>query len=43
MKYEVRMNGGYLNRFESYTEACELRDSMQARFPKANVEIISLD
>lgn len=42
MKYLVEMNGGYMNSFENYSEACELRDSLQRRFPTARVEIISL-
>ena len=43
MKYEVRFNGSYLNRFEKYSDACDLRDQMKRRFPNADVEIISLD
>lgn len=42
MKYEVRMNGGYLNRFAKYGDACELAERMQRQFPKARVEIIAL-
>lgn len=40
MKYEVRLNNAYLNSFKNYGEACELRDAIQKRFPKAKVEII---
>ena len=40
MKYEVRLNNTYLNSFKNYGEACELRDAIQKRFPKAKVEII---
>lgn len=42
MKYEVRMNGGYMNRFAKYSEAVELLENLQRRFPMARVEIISL-
>ena len=42
MKYEVRLNGSYLNRFKAYGEACDLRDNILSRFPNVKVEIISL-
>jgi hypothetical protein len=42
MKYEVRMNGKYMNRFKRYGEAVDLRDQLARRFPKARVEIIAL-
>jgi hypothetical protein len=43
MKYEVRMNGDYMNRFATYSEACELREWIERKWPMATVEIISLD
>lgn len=43
MKYEVRMNGDYMNRFATYSEACELRDWIKWKWPTSDVEIISLD
>lgn len=42
MKYQVLLNGGYLNSFKNYSEACELRDNIQRRFKKARVEIIEI-
>lgn len=42
MKYEVRMNGKYMNVFATYGEAVELRDRLQAQFARATVEIFSL-
>lgn len=42
MKYEVRLGNNYLNKFKTYSEACELRDQILRRFPKAKVEIITL-
>ena len=42
MKYEVRMDGGYMNRFATYGEAVELREELLRRFRNAEVEIIAL-
>ena len=42
MKYEVRMNGGYMNRFAKYSEAVELAARLRAQFAHARVEIIAL-
>jgi hypothetical protein len=39
INYVVRMNGNYMNCFDNYTEACELRDNLERRFPKANISI----
>lgn len=43
MTYTVKMNGGYMNTFKNYSDACDLRDQLERRFPKANVEIINED
>ena len=42
MKYEVRMNGNYMNRFAKYSEACELAERLERQFKNARVEIITL-
>lgn len=43
MKYEVTLNGNYMNVFATYGEAVELRDRLLAQFGRnARVEIISL-
>ena len=42
MRYQVLLNGSYLNSFKNYSEACELRDNIQRRFKKAKVEIIEI-
>ena len=42
MKYEVRLANNYLNSFETYSEACELRDQILRKFPNAKVEVIEL-
>lgn len=39
MKYQVLLNNSYLNAFANYSQAVELRNSIQKRFPKANVII----
>lgn len=41
MKYTVKMNNNYMNAFNTYTEACELRDELQRRFRNARIEIIA--
>ena len=42
MKYEIRMNGTYMNRYKTYTEAVEAREYLEQRYKCAKVEIISL-
>lgn len=42
MKYQVRLNGNYINSFATYSEAVETRDNIQRRFKNARVEIIAL-
>ena len=43
MKYEVRLNGNYMNVFATYGEAVDLRDRLLRQFgTHARVEIISL-
>ncbi len=37
--YIVRMNGSYMNTFENYSVACELRDQLKRRWKAAVVEI----
>jgi hypothetical protein len=39
MKYEVRMNGNYMNCYGTYSEACEERDRLQRMYPQATVEV----
>ena len=40
MKYQVNMNGEYMNVFDDYVKACELRDRLQRHFKNARVEVI---
>ena len=43
MKYEVRLNGNYMNVFATYGEAVDLRNRLLRQFgTHARVEIISL-
>lgn len=37
--YIVKMNGNYMNSFKNYKDACEHRDYLHRRWPRANVEI----
>ena len=37
--YIVKMNGSYMNSFKKYGDACELREQLHRRFPKAEIEI----
>ena len=39
MKYIVEMNNKYMNSFNNFTDACELRDRLQKQFKKAIIEI----
>lgn len=39
MKYIVTINGSYLNSFASYSQAYELVEIMQCKFPKAKIII----
>ena len=41
MRYVVLMNYKYMNSFENYSDACDLRDRLHARFKTASIEIIS--
>jgi len=40
MKYEVRMNGNYMNCYATYTKAATVRDYLEQRYKGAKVEII---
>ena len=37
--YIVTMNNAYINCFKTFSEACELRESLERRFRTAKVEI----
>lgn len=39
MKYIVEMNNKYMNSFDNFTDACELRDRLQGQFKQATIEI----
>ena len=39
MKYIVLLNESYMNSFNNYTEAVELRERLKRNFPNANIEI----
>lgn len=43
MKYVVLLNGSYMNSFNNYREAVELRERLKRNFPNANIEIIGSD
>ena len=43
MKYVVLLNGSYMNSFNNYTEAVELRERLKRNFPNANIEIVGSD
>ena len=43
MKYVVLMNNGYMNSFEKYGDAVELREQLEKRFPKARIEIQTVE
>ena len=42
MKYQVIMNNNYMNSFENYTKACELRDNLQKKFKNAKIDIVAI-
>lgn len=39
INYTVRMNGNYMNCFDNYADACELRANLERRFPMARITI----
>lgn len=41
MKYEVRINGNYINCYRTYGEACEERDRLKRIHVGAKVEVIA--
>ena len=43
-QYEVwQVGGGYYNSFKNYTQATELRDQLQRKYPNARFNIIEVD
>ena len=40
MKYEILLNGKYINTFKSYVQATEKREQLQKKFPNAKIKII---
>lgn len=42
MKYQVLMNRNYMNSFENYSKACELKEMLQRTFKNAKIEIVSI-
>ena len=39
MKYIVLMNNSYMNSFNNYSLACELRDRLERQFKSVNITI----
>ena len=40
MSYQVLLNERYMNSFKSYSEACELVERLENKYPNAIVKII---
>lgn len=40
MRYEILLNGKYINTFKSYVQATEKREQLQKKFPNAKIKII---
>ena len=38
--YVVKMDGGYMNWFPTYTEAAEFREWLEGRYKNSKVEIV---
>ena len=41
MRYVVLLNGKYMNTYKNYSDAVEVRDRLENKFPKATIEIIT--